>query len=774
MRITKVGVIGAGAMGAGIAALAASAGLPVVLLDIPGHDDPAHPDRSKPARDGLDRMRKAKPSAFMDASAAARIVTGNTADHLALLSDCSWICEAIIEKPAPKQELFAKLEALAPDAIVTSNTSGIPMAILLEGRSKRFRQRFLGTHYFNPPRYMHLLELIPTDETAPEVLATIRHFQERILGKGIVLAKDVPGFVANRLGVHGMVVAGRLMVKHGLSIPAVDTLTGPLIGRAKTATFRTGDLSGLDVLVHVTAGLSQTTGEDLALVPFVHEIVKQGRLGDKTKQGFYKKDKQDILALNWRTLEYENVGRYTTDAIDAIARKPLAERLRAARDLPGPDGDFLRELLVEQCHYACSLAAQLAYDIAAVDRAMEWGYGWDVGPFKAMDLFGLDWLRNAMQQRGKGVPDLLARAGNGFYAEGSGATTIPSLQDGSRIPVPPIPGQLLLSDLRRSGKVIKENAEARLVDLGDGVAALEFCGKMNTLGVGVMDLAAWALDHVAAQGLHGLVIGNDDPRTFTAGANLAGPRQLLEQGDWKSLEALTKRFQDTVMAFRFAPFPVVAAPFGLTLGGGCEIALHCDRIQAHAELYMGLVEVGVGLIPGGGGTKELAFRFTNALAPYDEADPFEGLKRAFKLIALAQTSTSAHEARTMGFLRPNADRITMNRDVLIADAKARVLDLAPDYVAPTMRRMTSLGRAAVANLDYALWSFKEAGQASDHDLRIGHEVAVILAGGDGPPRDVTEQDLLDLERDAFLRLLGTPETQARIAHTLTTGKPLRN
>lgn len=774
MRITKVGVIGAGAMGAGIAALAASAGLPVVLLDIPGHDDPTHPDRSKPARDGLERVRKAKPAAFLDVAATSRITIGNTADHLALLADCSWICEAIIEKPAPKQELFAKLEQLAPDAIVTSNTSGIPMAILLEGRTARFRERFLGTHYFNPPRYMHLLELIPTPETHSEVLQSIRHFQERILGKGIVLAKDVPGFVANRLGVHGMVVAGRLMVKHDLSIPAVDTLTGALIGRAKTATFRTGDLSGLDVLVHVTAGLSQTTGEDLALVPFVHELVKQGRLGDKTKQGFYKKDKQDILALNWQTLEYENVGRYTTDAIEAIAKKPWAERLRAARDLSGKDGDFLRELLVEQFHYACTLAPELAYDLATIDRAMEWGYGWEVGPFKAMDAIGLDWLRSTIQQQGKSVPDLLARAGGAFYADGNGATSIPSLADNARIAVPAIPGQILLSERRRAGKVIKENAEARLIDLGDGVACLEFCGKMNTLGVGVMDLAAWSLDYVGKNHMAGLVIGNDDPRTFTAGANLAGPRQLLEQGDWKSLEMLTKRFQDTVMSFRFAPFPVVAAPFGLTLGGGCEISLHCDRIQAHAELYMGLVEVGVGLIPGGGGTKELAFRFTHALAPYEEADTFEGLKRAFKLIALAQTSTSAHEARSMGFLRPLADRITMNRDVLIADAKARVLDLAPDYVAPTMRKMTSMGRAAVANLDYALWSFKEAGQASDHDLRIGHEVAVILAGGDAPPREVTEQDLLDLERDAFLRLLGTPETQARIAHTLTTGKPLRN
>jgi len=790
MRITKVGVIGAGAMGAGIAALAASAGLPVVLLDIPGSDDPRSPDRSKPARDGLDRARKAKPAAFLDASAASRITTGNTADNLELLADCSWICEAIIEKPAPKQELFSKLEKIAPNAVVTSNTSGIPMSILLEGRTERFRHRFLGTHYFNPPRYMHLLELIPTAETDPGVLSAMRTFQERILGKGIVVAKDVPGFVANRLGVHGMVVAGRLMQKHDLTIPEVDTLTGAFIGRAKTATFRTGDLSGLDVLVHVTAGLSQTTGEDLSLAPFVHELVKSGRLGDKTKAGFYRKAGAEILALDWKTLEYADMGRFGTPEIDAILKLAPVERLAKARTIGGKHGDFLRELLVEQCHYACSLAPSLAHDIAAVDRAMEWGYGWELGPFRAMDALGLSWLRDEMQKSGKGVPPLIARAGSSFYRDDANPPHVLalSIEDAPRrrasdpggagagpfIAVPPIPGQLSLAVQRRAKKVARENKEARLVELGDGVLCLEFCGKMNTLGPGVMDMTAEAIDLIAKEGRTGLVVGNDDPRTFTAGANLAGVGQLVQAGDWKSLEAITKRFQDTVMSFRFAPFPVVAAPFGLTLGGGAEISLHCDRIQAHAELYLGLVEVGVGLIPGGGGTKELAFRFTNALSPYEEADPFEGVKRAFKLIALAQTSTSAHEARSMGFLRPIADRISMNRDTLLADAKARVLDLASDYVPPLPRRMTSLGSAAVANLDYALWSFKEAGQASDHDCRIGHEVAVILAGGDGPPRDVTEQDLLDLERDSFLRLLGTKETQARIAHTLATGKPLRN
>jgi 3-hydroxyacyl-CoA dehydrogenase len=407
MLIRKVGVVGAGVMGHGIAALCASAGFPVVLLDIPGSDDPASPERSKPAKAGLEKALKNKPAAFMDTDRAALIQTGNTADHLELLADCDWICEVIIEQPAPKQELFAKLERIAPHAIVTSNTSGIPMAILLEGRSDQFKRQFCGTHYFNPPRYMHLLEIIPTPHTAPETLDAVRHFQERILGKGIVIAKDVPGFVANRLGVHGMVVAGRAMMEYDLTISEVDTLTGALLARAKTATFRTGDLSGIDVLVHVTKGLSDTTGEDLALAPWIHELVKSGRLGDKTKAGFYNKQGKDILTLNWKTLEYENQGRFTTPEIDAIIKLPPTQRVAKARDLPGKHGDFIRKLLVEQCHYCLTLTPQLAYDIVSVDRALVWGYGWELGPFQVMDAIGLDWLREEFKRHKKDEPALL-------------------------------------------------------------------------------------------------------------------------------------------------------------------------------------------------------------------------------------------------------------------------------------------------------------------------------------------------------------------------------
>src|SRR5665213_2156299 len=549
MRIQKVGVIGAGVMGHGIASLCASAGVPVVLLDIPGSDDRKSPDRSAPAKSGLLKALKSKPASFMDNDRAALVTTGNIEDDIALLADCDWIVEVIIEQPKPKQELFAKIEAVAPDSIVTSNTSGIPMSVLLEGRTEKFRRQFCGTHYFNPPRYMHLLEIIPTPFTAPDVLDAIGHFQRNILGKGIVVAKDVPGFVANRLGVHGMVTAGRLMMEFGLTISEVDTLTGALIARAKTATFRTGDLSGIDVLVHVTEGLSKATGEDFALAPWIHELVKSGRFGDKTKAGFYSKQGNDILTLNWRTLEYEKQERYSTPEIEALLKLPAAERVNKAKELGGTHGDFLRKLLVEQSHYCLAMTPQLAYDLAAADRAMEWGYGWEIGPFKVMDALGLDWLRSEFAKAGKNEPPLLKNAGKAFYEQALAGTTIASVDTG-RIPLPPVPGQLSLAILRQQGKVLEENKEARCVDLGDGVLCLEFCGKMNTLGPGVLEMLAATIDRIANGKYAGLVLGNDDPRTFTAGANLGAAAGAAASGDWKTIEASVRAFQDAVMSVR--------------------------------------------------------------------------------------------------------------------------------------------------------------------------------------------------------------------------------
>jgi len=768
MRIRKIGVVGAGAMGAGIAALAASAGVPVVLLDIPGQ-----PDRGGPAKDGLQKAVKAKPAAFMLADRAQLVRTGNTEDDLALLADCDWVIEAIIEQPGPKQALYERLEdVLRPDAIVSSNTSGIPMAVLLQDRSEGFAARFLGTHFFNPPRYMHLLEIIPTPRTAPAVLQTVRDFAERALGKGVVLAKDAPGFIANRIGVAGMVRTIRLMERHGLGIDDVDALTGPFLGRPKTATFRTGDLSGLDVLTYVAAGLAQATGEDFTVPAWVHGLVRDGALGDKARRGFYRKDGKEITVFDWPSGAYRATRKLANPSFEALSKAKLRERLARLDELTGAEGAFVRDLLAETAHYVLTTAPQLAHDLVSVDRALEWGYGWDHGPVRVFDWLGLEWLRREFAARGLAVPPLLAQATSSFYQPTGGAASALGV-DGTYRQVEPVSGALWLEPLRRAPTLVRTFDGANLIHLGDGVLNVEFKGKMNTLGQGPVEAINHALDLAEAGRYAGVTLANDDPRTFSAGADLLGVLMLVQTADWKTLDQAIHQFQQTAMRLRYSPVPTVSAPFGLTLGGGCEYSMHCDRIQAHAELYMGLVEVGVGVIPGGGGTKELAVRFTDELAAYEEADPFEGIKRAFKLIALAQTSTSALEAQAMGLLR-RGDRISMNRDRLTADAKARVLDLAGDYVAPPPRRIRALGAEAFGNLMYALWAAKEGGQATPHDLVVGRHVAYVLCGGDGPVRTVTEQDLLDLEREAFLTLLGTQGTQERITHMLKTGKPLRN
>ncbi len=772
MRISKLGVIGAGTMGSGIAALAASAGIPVILLDIAGGDG----DRNGPARAGLERVRKARPAAFMDSARASLITIGNLDDSLPLLGDCDLILEAIVEQPAPKQALYERLEPLLNETtIVASNTSGIPMKVLAHGRSERFKRHFLGMHFFNPPRYLHLLEIIPTPDTTTEVLAATRHFSEVALGKGVVIAKDVPGFVANRLGVYGMIAAMKGLMESDLTIDEVDALTGTLLGRAKSATFRTADITGLDVLLHVSKGLSASTGEDFRMPEWVTALAESGRLGDKTGAGFYKKAGKDIFTLDWKTLVYAPQSKVGDPALSALARLPLEQRLPMAAKLPGKYGEFVRNYLVRMSHYTLKTTPTIAYDLVSVDRAIEWGYAWEAGPFQQMDTFGHDALREGFARLQLDVPQLLADAkGGAFYHAHDGGWSVLT-EKALYSPVPPIPGRILLSEVRgRKTCFVEGSADANLLDLGHGVLLLEARSKMNTMGAGVLAMLRSGLACIASGKYVGLVIGNDDPRAYSAGADLAAVVAQVQAGDWKGLDAMVRYFQEGAQLVRYAPFPVVAAPFGLTLGGGCEYALHCDRIQAHAELYMGLVEAGVGLIPAGGGTKELLFRFTQALEPFEEADPFEAAKRAFRLIAMATTSTSALEARNLGFLRPAADRISMNRDRLIADAKARVLDLADDYIAPAPRTITAIGKEGLGNLLYAGWAMREGGAITDHEVRIAKELAYVLCGGDGPARTVTEQDILDLEREAFLRLLGTKETQERIAYTLKTGKPLRN
>jgi 3-hydroxyacyl-CoA dehydrogenase len=772
-RVRRLGIVGAGTMGSGIAALAASAGVPVVLLDVPG-DDTRSEGRSAPAIRGLERAKKARPAAFMDLERASLIDVGNTGDDLERLAGCDLVIEAIIEHVEPKRELYARLERLLrPDAVVASNTSSIPIRTLVDGRADAFRRRFVGMHFFNPPRYLHLLELIPTPETDADALATARYFSERVLGKGVVLAKDAPGFIANRVGVYGMVQAIRLMEKFELTIDEVDALTGPLVGRPKSATFRTADLTGLDVLTLVTAQLGKATGEDLALPTWVGRLVAEGRHGEKSGAGFYKKVGKEILTLDWRTLEYQPMRAPESPVIAELSALPgLEQRLAAIPHLGGPHGTFLRTLMLLTSHYTLRVAPQIAYDILSVDRAIEWGYGWEAGPFQQMEALGLEFLREGFAELGLDEPDLLEKANQGFYRAARGGWEQLGFNSAYYVVQDP-PGAVRIETLRARRALVDESRDAALLDMGDGVLLLEFRGKMNTLGQGVLRMLERAIERIDHEGLLGLVIGNDDARTFSAGANLGEVAAVAQQGDWKALDAAVRRFQECSTLIRRSPFPVVIAPFGLTLGGACEWSLHADLVQAHAELYMGLVEVGVGLLPGGGGTKELLFRFTGQLAPYEEADPFEAVKRAFRLIAMATTSTSALDARRLGLLREH-DRVSMNRAYLLGDAKARVLDLASGYVSPLPRTIRALGREAIGNLYYALFAFHEAGQASDHDVRVGREIAYVLCGGDGPPRTVSEQDVLDLEREAFLRLLGTKETQERIAHMLKTGKPLRN
>ena len=496
MRIARVGVIGAGAMGTGIAALAASAGIPVVLLDIPDERG-----RNARARGALERARTARPAPFMDPERERRITAGNTEDHFDLLAGCDWVVEAIIEQPEPKRALFERLESVVrPGTIVSSNTSGIPIASLGAGRSERFRQHFLGTHFFNPVRYLHLLEIIPTADTSPEILATVRNFAERVLGKGVVFANDVPGFIANRIGIYGMSRTLRLMEQHGLTIDEVDALTGTLLGRPRSATFRTGDISGLDVILAVVEELSRTTGEDFSLPGWVGDLVRQGRLGEKSGAGFYRKEGKQILTLDWRTGEYRPAAPPDLPELAYLRKLPLAERLKGLRSAGGKHAEFLRAMLVDVSRYALEKTPDLAHDIASVDRAMEWGYGWELGPFRTADALGLDYLRETFAADAVTPPPLLTIAREGFYRTlGSGPRQLSFA--GEYAPIEPIPGHLDLSLVRMRVGTLADNDDASVLDVGDGVVLLEFHGKMNTLGDGVLAMLARALEIVERDGL---------------------------------------------------------------------------------------------------------------------------------------------------------------------------------------------------------------------------------------------------------------------------------
>jgi 3-hydroxyacyl-CoA dehydrogenase len=761
--IRQAAVLGAGTMGAQIAALLASIGVEVLVLDV----------SPKAAKDGVDRLKKLKPDPLFTPDAAALIRTGGFEDSLPRLDACDWIIEAVVERADVKRALLASVDATRrPGTLVTTNTSGLPVGALAEGRSDDFRRHWLGTHFFNPPRYLRLLEIIPGPETDPAVVERLRDYADRRLGKGAVLAKDTPGFIANHIGLYGVLRV--LEALHGgeFSIAEIDEMTGPVIGRPKSATFRTLDLAGLDIFARVAEHLAASlpTAEARAafrLPAIVDELVNRGWLGEKTGQGFYKRVKLPdggtrILALDPTNFEYRPVKPVALPALERVATiESLGERVRALYTADDRVGAFMRATLGPTLLYAAQVAPEIAHGIDDVDRVMRWGFGWDAGPFEVMDAIGLPAVVAGVPEADQ--PALIREA------RAAGRTTF---RDAPLAPA--AEGCEILRSARERSRVVRQNAGASLVDLGDGVLAVEFHSKMNALGGDAVAMIGAGVEE-ASKNFRALVVGNEAPH-FSAGANLMLVLLEAQEGNWDEIDLMVRAFQAATMSLKYADVPVVVAPGGLTLGGGCEISMHGDRVQAAAETYMGLVEVGVGLIPAGGGTKEMLIRSLDARPRTGSGSLLPFAQQAFETIAFAKVSASGPDAVRLGYLR-RTDGFTMNRDRLIADAKTRALARAAEgYQPPAPARAIPVGGETIlAALKTGVHLAWRSARISDHDALIGRKLAGILAGGNLPhATTVSEQYLLDLEREAFLSLCGEPKTLERIAYTLKTGKTLRN
>lgn len=805
--IKKAAVLGAGVMGAAIAAHLANAGIPTVLLDIvPRELTPEeekqgltldHPRvRNRLAARAIENLLKAKPAPLFVPENASLITPGNLEDHLEWLRDADWIIEAVVERLDVKQELLAKVERFRrPGAIVSTNTSGLSVNRMVEGRSTEFKQHFLGTHFFNPPRYMRLLEVIPGRDTLPEVVEFMCDFGERVLGKGVVLAKDTPNFIANRIGTFGMCATLRAMMDLGLSVEEVDALTGRAMLRPKSASFRTLDMVGLDVLWHVAKNMREAVAdpaekEAFALPPFIDEMLSRGWLGDKTGQGFYKKVKgpsgTEIYALDYRTLEYRPRQKASFPSLEMsrVAKSP-AEQLRGLLFGQDKGAQFAWRVTSEVLVYTAEKLPEMANDILAVDRAMKWGYNWDLGPFEVWDSLGVEEVVKRLRAEGRAVPrvveDLLARGYKSFYEKRDGRRYYYDFAAGEMKPEFIPPEVIFLAPLKEQNRVIKTNPGASLIDIGDGVLCLEFHSRANAIGGDILEMVNFAVKEVE-KGYEGLVIGNYGQH-FSAGANLMLILMTAEEEEWDELDLMIRQFQNAMMNIKRCARPVVAAPHGMALGGGCEVCLHSHAVNAYAETYMGLVEVGVGLLPAGGGCKEMVVRAFAQSPPETQVTGRGGagmgylqlVARAFENIATARVSTSAAEAFKLGFLRPG-DRVTMNRDRVIYDAKQVVLEMARrNFSPPRPAVVPALGNAGYAVLELAVQTMRWGNQITDHDAKIARKIAYVLTGGGVTPGTVlTEQDFLDLEREAFLSLLGEPKTIERIRHMLATNKPLRN
>jgi 3-hydroxyacyl-CoA dehydrogenase len=802
IRFEKAAVLGAGTMGAQIAAHLANAGIQTLLLDIPPKELTAEesakgltlesrPVRNRIAQAGLDAAKKAKPAAFFAADTAALVSVGNFDDDLPKLKDCDIIIEAVVENLEIKRSLYERVEKFRrPGSIVASNTSGIPIRDLAEGRSEDFRAHFLGTHFFNPPRYLHLVELIRTEWTRPEVSCSVYGVLDQRLGKGVVVAKDRPNFIANRIGTYGALVTLKTMVEDGYTIEEVDKMTGPAAGRPKSATFRTFDIVGIDVLAHVAKNLYEAIPDDedreAYVVPdFVRAMVERGMLGDKTKGGFYRKqkgegDKPEIWTLDYAELEYRPQQKPKLPALD-VAKNIEDTRARINSLVWGKDrvGAFLWKTISSTLLYTANRIPEIADTVVEIDRGMRWGFNWELGAFEVWDAIGVEKSVARMKEEGRKIPQIveqmLASGATSFYRSENGVEHFFDFASGKYAPVSNPPGTIILRTVKDRTGVIKKNSAASLVDIGEGVACLEFHSKMNSIGGDTLQMLKTALAEVE-KNFVGLVVGNQG-QNFSVGANLMLVLLGAQEEEWEDLDLAIRAFQNATMSLRYSAKPVVVAPFGMTFGGGCEMALHADRVRASAETYIGLVEVGVGLIPAGAGTKEMLVRALDAIpASVTDADAFPFVKRAFETIAMAKVATSAEEARGYGFLR-DEDSYSMNSDRLIADAKQEVLSLAAaGYTRPQPRTdILAMGMPALATLKLGIHQMKRGGYISDHDALIGEKLARILTGGDlNHATRVSEQHILDLEREAFLSLCGQRKTQERIAHMLKTGKPLRN
>ncbi len=805
--IARVAVLGAGTMGAGIAAHCANVGLNVSLLDIAPEsltpeeekkglklESPAV--RNRIVRAGYDRMVKSRPASLANPTAGSRIRVGNFADNFAWVGEADWIIEVIIEQLAPKQALMARIEEVRqPHSIVSSNTSGIPLHEIAEGRSAEFKRHFLGTHFFNPPRYLKLLEIIPIAETDPAIVAQMKEFGENVLGKGVVICKDTPNFIANRYGSFDGMYGARWALDNGYTIEEVDALTGPLIGRPNTATFRLADLAGIDIMAGVADNLYTAAPHDESREAFktpalMTQLVAAGRLGNKSGQGFYKqvngpKGREfHVLDTTSADLAYRPANSVDLPIIkEANAVRDLGERLRfivAQADEGDRGAKLIEALSVPALAYAARRIPEMSDNVVAVDDAIRWGFAREMGPFETWDALGVVPTIERMERLGAAVPawvrEMVAAGNTSFYKEENGQRL--AYHPGSKQyePVERGAGQINLAALKATGKALAETRGASLIDLGDGVLDLEFHSKANAIGADAMGLLHQALDLLDNDDQwRALVIGNQG-QFFSAGVNLQEVGAVAMGGDPKALADYLKSGHDLVQRLRFAPKPVIAAPFGQTLGLGVELCLASSAICAEAETYMGLVEIGVGLIPGGGGCKEMVRRIISppARTPGTYLAPF--LQKAFETIAQAKVSTSAAEAADLGFLAPS-DRIVFGRDRQIAEAKKFALDLADAGYHPPIQEPNcyATGTGGTAILKLVVHQFKVGGFVSAYDAELAGVLASILCGGDlSSPQWVSEDYLLGLERQAFMRLLANSKTQERISHMLQTGKPLRN